>query len=123
MSSGNPENSEGEKAKYRRWYDHDPRLIEVLDLLRSYQSDVREQAEVFLKKIEEQIGEDQVEAFYEKLKPEKFGNRWYDHDPVVSRAVELLRIVPPDAQRKAAEKFLESMKRQGISPELLKSDQ
>ena len=111
-----------QNEQIRRWYDHDPRLIEVLDLLRSFQTDVREQAEVFLKKIEEQIGADQVEAFYEKLKPEKFGNRWYDKDPTVSRAVELLRIVRPETQRKAAEKFLESMEKQGISKEILQSD-
>lgn len=108
---------------FRRWYDHDPRLIEVLELLRSFPNDVRGQAEVFLTKIEEQLGPDQVEKFHAILQPEKTGNRWYDHDPVISKAVELLRVVPPDVQRKAAEKFLESMRKQGISPELLKNPQ
>jgi len=107
-------------GQHRRWYDQDPILLEVLDLLRSYESDVRTQAEVFLKKIEEQIGHDALEKFYELSKPAKTGNRWYDHDPVISRAVELLRVVPPAAQRQAAQRFMESMKKQGISPELLK---
>lgn len=105
---------------FRRWYDQDPLLAEVLELLRSYPSDVRAQAEIFLKKIEEQIGKETLDKFYEMSKPHKTGNRWYDHDPVVSRAVELLRVVPPPVQRQAALKFMESMKKQGISPELLK---
>ncbi len=102
-------------AECKRWYDHDPVLIEVLDLLRSFQSDVRAQAEVFLTKIETQVGKEALEEFYQVSRPKKFGNRWYDEDPVVSKAVELLRVVPPDAQRKAAMRFLESMKKQGIS--------
>ena len=111
---------EAQSATYRRWYDHDPMLVEVLDLLKSFESDVRDQAEVFLARIEEQIGKDKMEKLYAAAKPAGFGNRWYDQDPTVSRAVELLRIVPPEAQRQAAQKFLESMKMRGISPELLK---
>lgn len=110
--SGNP----------RRWYDQDPMLAEVLELLRAYPADVREQAETFLSKVEEQIGKEALDKFYELAKPEKMGNRWYDQDPVVSRAVELLRVVPPAIQRQAANRFLESMKKQGISPGLLKTD-
>lgn len=106
----------------RRWYDQDPLLAEVLELLRSYPNDVREQAQIFLTKIEEQIGKDTLEKFYDMSKTERKGNRWYDHDPVVSRAIELLRVVPPAVQRQAANRFLESMKKQGISPELLKVD-
>lgn len=107
-------------ATPRRWYDHDPMLMEVLELLRGFKADVRAQAEVFLAKVEEQIGKEAMEQFYETSRPEKFGNRWYDEDPVVSRAVEILRVVPPAVQRQAAQKFLESMKKQGISPDLLK---
>lgn len=108
--------------KARRWYDQDPLLMEVLELLRAYPNDVRAQAEIFLSKIEEQIGQETLEKFYELSKPSKTGNRWYDHDPVVSRAVELLRVVPPAIQRQAANRFLESMKKQGISPDLIKTD-
>lgn len=100
---------------YQRWYDHDPVLLEVLDLLRSFKSDVRDQAQQFLEKIESQVGKETLEEFYEISRPKKFGNRWYDKDPVVSRAVELLRVVPPDAQRKAAMKFIESVKKHGMS--------
>ena len=109
-------------ATPRRWYDQDPLLGEVLELLRSYPNDVREQAQTFLVKIEEQIGKETLDQFYELARPEKSGGRWYDHDPVVSKAVELLRVVPPAIQRQAAQRFLESMKKQGLSPEMLKSD-
>ncbi|HEY9744899.1 MAG TPA: hypothetical protein V6C99_01635 [Oculatellaceae cyanobacterium] len=107
----------------RRWYDQDPLLAEVLELLRAYPADLKAQAEIFLAKIEEQIGKETLEQFYELSKPTKTGNRWYDHDPVVSKAIELLRVVPPQVQRQAAERFLASMKKQGLTPELLKSNQ
>jgi hypothetical protein len=97
-------------------------LIEVLDLLRSFQSDVRAQAEIFLQKIEAQVGKEALEEFYRASRPKTFGNRWYDQDPAISKAIELLRVVPPDAQRQAAVRFLEAMKKQGISPALVKSD-
>lgn len=113
-----------EKRQQSRWYDHDPNLIEVLDLLRAFKTDVRAQAEHFLQKIEEAVGSEALEQFYAIPRPEKFGNRWYDHDPVIYKAVELLRVIPPDAQRKAAMRFLESLKKQGITPEVLQnSDQ
>ena len=106
----------------RRWYDQDPLLMEVLELLRAYPTDVREQAQVFLGKIEEQIGKETLDKFYELSVPAKTGNRWYDQDPTVARAIELLRVVPPAVQRQAATRFLESMKKHGLSPDLLKPD-
>ncbi|HSA07700.1 MAG TPA: hypothetical protein P5556_11040 [Candidatus Gastranaerophilales bacterium] len=106
--------------KYKRWYDHDPLLVEVMDLLRNFKDDLRDQAEIFLIKIENQVGKDAIESFYEKVKPAN-GNRWYDYDPVLSRAVELLRIVPQDIQRKASENFLKSLKDQGISVDIIKN--
>lgn len=112
----NPENTS------KRWYDQEPLLMEVLDLLRSYPNDVREQASIFLGKIEEQIGKEALEKFYELSKPKTTGNRWYDQDPTVSKAIELLRVVPPSVQRQAANRFLAAMKKQGLSPGLLKTD-
>ncbi|OGI02033.1 MAG: hypothetical protein A2Y25_04035 [Candidatus Melainabacteria bacterium GWF2_37_15] len=108
-------------AEYKRWYDHDPLLVEVMELLRNFKDDLREQAQVFLEKIEAQVGKEAVESFYSKVKHPN-GNRWYDGDPVLSRAVELLRIVPQDIQKKASENFLKSLKEQGITIEVLKSN-
>ena len=43
---------------YKRWYDHDPKLLEVIELLRNYQDELLEQAELFLKKLEEQVSKE-----------------------------------------------------------------
>ena len=108
-------------ADYKRWYDHDPLLMEVMDLLRNYQSDLKDQAQIFLTKIEDHVGKEAIESFYTKVK-QADGNRWYDQDPVLSRAVELLRVVPKDIQKQAAKNFLASLKAQGISIDSIKSD-
>lgn len=116
------ETSKPQSPEVKRWYDHDPYLIEVLNILQSFQEDVRHQAERFLQQIEEAIGKEALDEFYAVSRPTHYGNRWYDKDPVISKAVELLRVIPPDAQRKAATRFLDSMKKQGITPESLNSE-
>jgi len=102
--------------KYKRWYDHDPVLIEVIDILRNYQDELKTQAEVFLTKIEEKVSKETIDRFYEMVKPVA-GNRWYDKDPVISKTVELLRVVPPEIQKAAAEHFLNTLKEMGIERE------
>ena len=107
---------------YKRWYDHDPLLLEVIELLKNYQDELKVQAEVFLQKIEEKVSKDAIEKFYELVKPVN-GNRWYDHDPIISRTVELLRVVPPSTQRTCAEHFIKALNEIGIeyeSPNLKK---
>ena len=42
------------------------------------------------------------------------GNRWYDKDPVISKTVELLRVVPPEIQKSAAENFIKSLEDMGV---------
>ena len=100
--------------QYKRWYDHDPVLLEVINLLKDYQTELRAQAELFLKKIEEKVSKKTVDMFYEKVKPIN-GKRWYDKDPVISKTVELLRIVPPDMQKQAAQNFLKTLETMGIT--------
>jgi hypothetical protein len=109
--------TEEKPPKYKRWYDHDPMLVEVLETLRSFKEELRAQSQVFLDKITAEVGQEAVNKFYDKVLEERgdrFGRRWYDQDPVVSKAVELLRVVPPDVQRKAAESFMSGLKAQGI---------
>ena len=48
------------------------------------------------------------------VKPVNANNRWYDKDPVISRTVEILRIVPPEAQKICAENFIKTLKEMGI---------
>lgn len=98
---------------YKRWYDHDPLLLEVVELLKNYQDELKEQAEIFLKKIEEKVSREAIDKFYELVKPVN-GNRWYDRDPVISRTVELLRVVPPDVQKSCAEHFIQTLSEIGI---------
>ena len=105
--------------KHKRWYDHDPLLLEVINLLRYYQDDLRDQAAVFLEKIELMIDKKTLDAFYKLACPIK-GRRWYDEDPVLFKAIELLRVIPPEVQKKAAQHFLDSLEKQGITPEIMK---
>lgn len=106
---------------YKRWYDHDPLLLEVIELLRNYQDELKVQAEGFLQKIEEKVSKEAIEKFYELVKPVN-GNRWYDHDPIISRTVELLRVVPPDIQKACAKRFIEALKDVGIEYESPNAD-
>jgi len=107
---------------YKRWYDHDPLLLEVIEILKNYQEELKEQAKVFLEKLEEKVSKEAIEKFYEMVKPVN-GNRWYDHDPVISKTVELLRVVPPDVQKTCAEHFIETLKNMGINYESPSSEQ
>lgn len=102
------------ETTYKRWYDHDPVLLEVINLLKDYQDELKEQAEIFLQKIEERVSKKTVDSFYEKVKPIN-GKRWYDKDPVISKTVELLRIVPPEMQKQAAKNFLKTLENMGIT--------
>ena len=105
---------------YKRWYDHDPLLMEVMELLRNFQEDLKQQAEIFLEKIENHVGKEAIDTFYERVKPVN-GKRWYDQDPVLSKAVELLRVVPGNIQRQAAQSFLDSLKEQGITVDMIRN--
>ena len=107
-------------TKYKRWYDYDPTLLEVIELMRFYQDELREQAKIFLDKIEKQAGADTVNRFYETVRPKDGGNRWYDKDPVISKAVELLRVVPINVQKSVSENFIKSLEEMGISREEIK---
>lgn len=102
--------------QYKRWYDHDPVLLKVIDLLKNYQEELKSQAEVFLEKIEEKVSKETIDRFYEMVKPVN-GNRWYDKDPVISKTVELLRVVPPEIQKSAAENFIQTLIEAGINVE------
>ena len=97
----------------KRWYDHDPVLLKVINLLKDYQDELKSQAVVFLQKIEEKVSKETIDKFYELVKPVN-GSRWYDKDPVISKTVELLRVVPPETQKSAAENFILTLKEAGI---------
>ena len=94
-------------GSFRRWYDNDPILKEALELLKLQTDDKKTAAADFIISLQEQVAQDVIERIYEIT--QQFsgkGNRWYDSDPVMLKAVELLRLAPPETQRKAALKLL-----------------
>jgi len=96
--------------KYRRWYDNDPILKEALELLKLQTDDKKTAAADFIISLQEQVAQDVIERIYEIT--QQFagkGNRWYDADPVMLRAIELLRAAPAKTQRVAALKLLLAM--------------
>jgi hypothetical protein len=95
---------------YRRWYDNDPILKEALELLKLQTDDKKTAAADFIISLQEQVAQDVIERIYEIT--QQFsgkGNRWYDSDPVMLKAIELLRVAPPQTQRVAALKLLLAM--------------
>lgn len=103
-----------EEKQYKRWYDYDPLLLQVVELLREYPDELKSQAQIFLKKVEERVSKDAIDRFYSIVKPMIKGNRWYDHDPVLSLTIELLRVVPRDIQRQAANNFIQILQTHGV---------
>ena len=93
--------------EFRRWYDKDPILKEALELLKLQEDDTKAEAADFIIKLQENVAAEVIEHVYDMVKKyEGKGNRWYDKDPVMLRAIELLRVAPPSTQRKAALKLL-----------------
>ena len=91
----------------KRWYDRDPILKEALDLLRLSTDEQKEQAKDFMLKLQEDVAADVIERIYEIVTQyQGKGNRWYDNDPVMIKAVEMLRQADPKTQRVAALKLL-----------------
>ena len=94
----------------RRWYDDDPTLKEAMDLLSISSDDNKDVAAAFITDLQDQIASNVIEKIYETvLKYNKTGNRWYDDDPVMMRAIELLRIAHPDIQKAAAKKLIQAL--------------
>ena len=91
----------------RRWYDKDPILKEALDLLKLSTEDTKNSAAGFILQLQEQVAGEVIEHVYEIMNEYAGkGNRWYDNDPIVMKAIELLRVAPKKTQRKAALKLL-----------------
>jgi len=91
----------------RRWYDKDPILKEALELLQLSCDDTKNSAAEFILQLQEQVAGEVIEHVYEIMSTyEGKGNRWYDTDPIVMKAMELLRVAPKKTQRKAALKLL-----------------
>lgn len=94
----------------RRWYDQDPTLSEAMDLLYLSPDEVKGKAADFMLKLQEVVASDIIEKVYQTVKKyEGKGSRWYDSDPVMIKAIELLRIAPLNVQKAAAKKLLKAL--------------
>ena len=102
-----------EQKQYRRWYDKDPILREALELLKLKSENGENEDEntsEFIIKLQQEVAKDVIDSVYNMVtKYAGKGNRWYDNDPVMLKAVELLRVAPPETQRTAALKLLTAL--------------
>ncbi len=101
--------------EFKRWYDHDPTLLKVINILKDYQEELKEQAQIFLESLEKKVSKEAIDKYYQMVKPINGGSRWYDKDPIISKTVELLRVVPQEVQQKIANDFIEALKKNGIN--------
>ena len=91
----------------KRWYDKDPILKEALELLRLSTDEQKEQARDYIIRLQESVAGDVIEHIYELVTEyQGKGNRWYDNDPIMIKAIEMLRQADPKTQRVAALKLL-----------------
>jgi hypothetical protein len=102
----------------RRWYDRDPLLQEAMELLSLSAEDTKDMAAEFILQLQDQVAADVIERVYETItRFQGKGSRWYDSDPVMIKAVELLRVAPPHVQRAAAKKLILVLTRDDIKEE------
>ena len=91
----------------KRWYYSDPILKEALELLRLSPDKTKTEAAEFMLQLQEQVAGEVIEHVYEIIHTyQGKGNRWYDNDPMMIKAVELLRNAPANVQRVAVLKLL-----------------
>lgn len=104
-------------ADNKRWYDKDPILKEALELLRLSSDEEKDQAKDFILQLQEQVAGEVIERIYEIITQfQGKGSRWYDNDPIMIKAVELLRHADPKTQRKAALKLLLALEEKSFDP-------
>ena len=113
---------EEKKPQQRRWYDKDPVLKEALELLRLAPGDKKDAAAEFVIQLQEQVAADVIDKIYDIMcEYHGKGKRWYDNDPMVIKAIELLRVAPKKTQKEAALKLLTALeKNEGGGMELIK---
>ena len=112
------------KMRQRRWYDKDPILREALELLKISSEEAKDSdgvetsAEEFMQQLQDQVAVEVIERVYEIITEYKeHGNRWYDDDPIVIKAIELLKVAPRKLQRRVALKLLLALEEQGYDTE------
>ena len=73
---------------YKRWYDHDPKLLEVIELLKNYPEELHSHAQLFLEKLAQkhipEIFAQDGEAHFRKLEHELIQKYSNYHNQVIS---------------------------------------
>jgi hypothetical protein len=105
------ENTPSATQKVRRWYDTDPILLEVINLMALAKDEAKTYATKLIKGVEAQVAPEVLAKVTARLEdPNCPQNRWYDREPVLAKAMELLQLMPPEAQRVAALQFIDALK-------------
>lgn len=111
----------GKNMQNRRWSDKDPILKEALEVLKISPAKTKDDAAEFILNLQDQVAGEVLDHVYEMMdKYQGKGNRWYDSDPVIMKAIELLRLAPKKTQREIALKILLAVEEDDF--DALKSD-
>ncbi|MCX5920061.1 MAG: hypothetical protein NTW61_01860 [Candidatus Melainabacteria bacterium] len=109
--SASNENTPSANQKVRRWYDTDPILLEVINLMALAKEEAKTYATKLINGVEAQVAPEVLAKVVARLEdPNRPQNRWYDKEPVLAKAMELLQLMPPEAQRVAALQFIDALK-------------
>jgi hypothetical protein len=111
IANNSGDNNQSTNQKVRRWYDTDPILLEVINLMALAKEEAKTYATKLIKGVEAQVSPEVLAQVTARLEnPNRPQNRWYDKEPVLAKAMELLQLMPPEAQRVAALQFIDALK-------------
>jgi hypothetical protein len=116
-----PASPEPSSQQVRRWYDTDPVLLEVLNFMELAPKQAERYARNLIAGVEKNAPAKALQDVYASFEnPNRPKNRWYDENPTLFKAIELLKMMPPETQRLAAMQFIEATKSDPITYAILK---
>ena len=121
MNAQNNPASQSNHQKVRRWYDTDPVLLEVLNFMELAPKQAEAYAKNLIAGVEKHAPAKALKEVYQSFEdPNRPQNRWYDESPTLAKAIELLKIMPPETQRLAAMQFIEATQSDPVTYAILK---
>jgi hypothetical protein len=122
LSNHNEAEQPNTAKNVRRWYDTDPVLLEVINFMELAPIQAERYAQRLITGVERHVSKDMLKQVYDNIKADSAqSNRWYDDNRTLSLAIELLRIMPRDAQRLAALQFIEATQEDETTYAILKA--
>jgi hypothetical protein len=120
-AQNNNASPEPSSQQVRRWYDTDPVLLEVLNFMELAPKQAERYAQNLMAGVEKNAPAKALQDVYASFEnPNRPKNRWYDENPTLFKAIELLKMMPPETQRLAAMQFIEATKSDPITYAILK---